>query len=263
MSEPLLPGLRAALVEAAERELSRPEPRHRHGAAQFVLAAAAVVVLVALLGITFVADEPASAGVEISVVDGHIEVRLTDLESRPGVVEAALREAGIDATVASTPVGPSNLGRFIRLGAAEVPGIEPLDTQGQAFAGFVIDEGFDDPVQLLLGRRARPDEDYTIASDAYRPGEPLSCADVFGATAAAVGGLVADRGIHIRIQPYVDGAPAGPQLEADDVVGTPFEAFLANDALALSSTEVLLTVTEDGRSPLLTPSSPGGGACEE
>jgi hypothetical protein len=257
VSEDLLPGLRDELVRAASRVQGRHRRRRLTVAAGAVLAAAAVVVI-AVVAVD--SPDPAAAGVEVEVVNGRIDVQLTNLETRPAVVQAALRDVGLDATVTAVPVGPSNVGRFV-VSQTDLPG--GIDAPGEdTFLRFSAPVGFRDHLDLGLGLPAR-DEPYVIASDAYAPGEPLSCAGLYGEPLTELQAFATDHpDLDIVVQRF-DGSP-GPPLSLERAAADPTVTNLRiADALSPAADTVTVYLTPDGESPFAEPLSPDDGACRE
>ena len=129
---------------------------------------------------------------------------------------------------------------------------------GETFTGFVIPVDYDEPVDLQLGRPATRGEACAYTSGTYLPGEPLSCLEVHGTRPTRSAG--SSSRTSPSDQPFVDSAPQSGFTVAT-IGASPYAGFLANDALALSATEVLLLVTADGESPFVTPQSADRGAC--
>ena len=250
----LLPGLRDELVRSAWRQRAR----HRRRRVLVSIGAAAVAASIAIVAVLAVgSSDPVAAGVEVEVVDGRIVVELTDVETRPGVVEAALRDVGLDAVVTALPVGPSNVGRFV---AAEsnLPGGVDADIDQQSFVVFSAPVGLRDRIELGLGRPAEG-ETYAAASDAYAPGEPLSCSGLYGQPVQHLRAFADDHPeLEISVQPFLDGP--GIAVAADDPA---LDGLRVVDAVSTAPDTVLVYATEDGSSPFANPLSPERGACRE
>jgi hypothetical protein len=199
--------LRADLVRAAIRQ-----HRRRRARRAWALRAAAVVILAvsgeALLGA--VTPSPASADVQIEVVDGRVAVTLEDLEHRPDLIEAAIRSTGLDVRVIAVPVGPSGVGRFIGDASSgdEPDELVALDAGRGSFAGFSVPLGWAGRLELRVGRPARGDEPYAAFADALAPGEPLACRPLIGRPAAQVADDLAESSLDVVFE-----AGEGPGLE--------------------------------------------------
>ena len=257
MSDDLLPGLREELVRAAWRAQRRHRWRRVTAGAVAAVAAASIAV------IAFIAvdsSDPVAAGVEVEVVDGRIDVRLTNLETRPAVVEAALRDVGLDAEVRAVPVGPSRVGRFIGSVAALPDGVDVVEQDGDAFLGFSAPVGLADRLDLALGRPA-DGEPYASVSDAYAPGEPLSCADLYGEPFAALVNFADEHpDLAVTVQDFSGEAPSPPVDLAED---PSLNALRIADAISPAADTVIVYLTPDGESPFVEPLSPDRGACRE
>jgi hypothetical protein len=256
----LLPGLREELVSAAWRARARHRRRRiALGAAVATAAASVAVVTVLAVG----SSDPVAAGVEVEVVNGRIVVELTDVETRPDVVEAALRDVGLDASVTAYPVGPSHVGRFV-LAVTDLPGGLRREEDGPSFAGFSAPVGLRDHLELGLGRPANGEE-YFLASDAYAPGEPLSCSGVYGQPVDHLVAFASERdGLDVTLQPFDAGGPSSLPLSLDAAAADPSVADLVvTDAIATAADRVTVYLTDDGTSPFLEPLSSARGECRE
>lgn len=184
MSDRLLEELGTEVTAAARRE-----DRRRRGARRLVtMSAAAVAVVVVAVGALLLAQPgEVVADVEVLRHDDHLLIKLNDLETRPGEVEAAAAEAGLDVDVVEVPVGPSNVGRIISTyqseGTTSVFG--PTGPEG-AFerSGFRVPLGYEGRIVVHLGRAAEPGEQWQAASLAVERGEVLACQDLVGAPLA-------------------------------------------------------------------------------
>ena len=259
MSDDLLPGLREELVQAAWRA-QRRHRRRRVTIGAVAAVAAASIALIAVIALD--SSEPAAAGVEVEIVDGRINVLLTNLETRPAVVEAALRDVGLDATVTSLPVGPSRVGRFVADVARLPDAVTITEADGEDFLGFSAPNGLGDHLELVLGRPAAG-EPYALASDAYAPGEPLSCSDLYGDPFAALVAFADDHpDLRIDVQAFGDAGPAGPPVPVDAADPSSNDLRIA-DAISPAADTVTVYLTPDGESPFVEPLSPDQGACRE
>jgi hypothetical protein len=254
-ADDLMPGYRDELVRAASRQIRRRQRRRRLAGVAALGAATAAVLTLAL---NLANPDRAEAGVEITERNGRIEVSLTDVETRPDVVEDALNDAGIDATVAAVPVGPSNVGRFAGFTADDPDSVQPIDARGRTFPGFSVPIDYAGHLELRLGRPAELGEPYAEYSDAYLAGEPLHCAGVYGQPATVLADFAADRPeLEIDVEPFVDGAPAGDRLSLEAVSNSPFAGYLVVEARSPEPDSVIVRITPDGSSPArLTPPEP-------
>jgi hypothetical protein len=251
--------LREQLVSAAHRQVASSRRVRRHG----LLAAAAVAATIALVAAVSIMGrpQPASAGVEIRVVGGRLEIRLTDVETRAGYVQDQIRKAGLDVAVITVPVGPSQLGRFVRVAGDDPPQLRTIDERGAStFVGFSVPVGWNGHLDLALGRAAHAGEGYVAFSDAYAAGEPLACSGLWGKSAVAAVPIAESRHVDIVFEPFVDGL-GQPPIAASALAGSGMGGWLVSDAIAVSSNRVLLDITADGRPPTDPPMSPDRGAC--
>jgi hypothetical protein len=248
--EEFLGELRTEVLAADERHLAPSAPvRSRRPHRGRWLGAAAVLLLVAGAAVAL-RPAPAAAGVEVIADADGLTIRLTDLTTRPEEVEAAAHDAGLDVTVISEPVGPSRVGRFIGLtgtgGTSEI-----VVTEGDAVNGFTairLPRGFDDSLELQIGREALPGEEWSESSDATAPGEPLECADLLGEP-LSVGLEAADRAGVATVK--VNLMDEGRWL-AEDEFPVYFDASI-QWASSASEDEVRLFVTERPRKTAIQP----------
>jgi hypothetical protein len=224
---------------------------------------AAAVMLTVVLFVAVSKDDTASAGVEIHVVDGRLQVALTDVETRAEFVENAVADAGLDISVTSEPVGPSIVGRFVSAGGQDSTVIDHLDERGdRSFIGFSVPLHWPGHVDVVLGRAAKRGEDYVALSDAYAAGEPLSCTGIYGQTAAAAAAQLEQLGLDAAFQPFVDGR-AQPLVDVRAIDAAAEREWSVSDAVALSPKRVVLTITADGIAPAEQPVNTDRGACHE
>lgn len=236
--------LRQALL-GAERVLRKRDRRRRLAVRG---AAVLVAVLVVAVGLFVVArPEPTAADVEVLQRDGFTFVRLTDLVTRAAAVRSALSKAGLDVTVDSAPVGPSNVGQFLTLAGEELPP-QLTVTNGTAsrFAGFKIPADWTGRLTLTMGRAARAGETWRASSDALAPHEALACRDLLGATAAEISRTIAQLGLSSRW--LLVGPTAGEATPAQAASGE-YASWRAIRIEAVSPSEVWVTMTADGSWP--------------
>jgi hypothetical protein len=254
--------LRVDLVAAAGRRQRRTRPLVVQR--RLALVAAVVLVVAGLVAALDLRAAPsADAGVLVTHRSGQVNVELTDLEHRPEVIQAALRRAGLDVRVVAGPAGPSRVGLFL---ADTVTGtlpveLHPENLQNGSFPGFALPEGWNGTAVLTVGRPAKPGENYVRFSDAYARGEPLYCSRIYGLTAADAVARLPKDAARARFETLTGDGSGLVRLPADQVDASPFASFLVSDAVALSPTDVMITVTADGQ-PLHHPAaSPTRGAC--
>jgi hypothetical protein len=252
--------LREQLVDAAARQAHGRSVRRQR---QRVLMVAAAVVFT-VVGVAAISrPDTASAGVEILVVDGRLQVKLTDVETRADFVEKQIAKAGLDVTVSAAPVGPSAVGRFVGSTGGAPAALRELDAHGdQTFVGFSVPVDWKGHLDLAIGRPARTGEAYATFSDAYGAGEPLSCSGAWGATATAILPTIDERGLHASFVPYIDGK-AQARVEAADIATSAQRDWRITEAVAVAPDTVFLTITSDGNPPVDAPLNRDRGACHE
>ncbi|GAA2208331.1 hypothetical protein GCM10009850_037890 [Nonomuraea monospora] len=214
-------------------------PRPRRWAAVPVLAA-----LTALLSVG-VAQAPASAALDIEVVDDHYVITVKDLMAEPEVYQRELRARGLDITLDLAPTSPSMTGRIIVINdmerlmsgkAVPVEGpITTIDAPGacERFAGCPIGVkvpvDFDKKAEITLGRRALPGERYRMPPGIALPGEPLHCVEFVNESVTEVSALLRERGVTPSYTAYgkLPGfAPPGDWFVHDGVMSADGQALL-------------------------------------
>jgi hypothetical protein len=200
---PFTTALRAELLAAATRVVAARRRRARR-----VAAASAVVVVLALVVSASVLvrldlGRVASADVVVEVDDGEVVVTLQDIEQRPERIEAAVRAAGLDVSIAAVPVGPSRVGRF--LGRETAGSVPPELRWLDDLRGFALPVGWSGSLRLLVGEPADGDEPYAVFSDALLPGEPLACRAIVGRRAADVAAELATTDVAARYVALEEG----------------------------------------------------------
>ncbi|WP_169946947.1 hypothetical protein [Microbispora sp. H11081] len=193
-------------------------PRRRRWTAVPVLAA-----LTALLSFG-VAQAPASAALDIELVDDHYVITVKDLLAEPEVYQRELRARGLDITLDLVPTSASLTGQIVvindmdRLRSGEpVPGDGPITTidapgSCERFAGcpvgLKVPVDFDKKAEVTLGRRAMPGERYKMPPGIALPGEPLHCVDYVNKSVAEISALLRERGVTPSYIQY--GKASGP-----------------------------------------------------
>ncbi|MEV6156785.1 hypothetical protein AB0L53_41210 [Nonomuraea sp. NPDC052129] len=195
-------------------------PRPRRWAAGPVLAA-----LAALLSFG-VAQAPASAALDIELVDDHYVITVKDLLAEREVYQRELRARGLDITLNLVPTSASQTGQMIVINDVDrlrsgkpVPDDGPITTidapgRCERFAcpvGLKVPVGFDKKAEIILGRRALPGERYKMPPGIALPGEPLHCVDYVNKSVAEISALLRERGVTPSyIQYGKRAAPAAP-----------------------------------------------------
>ena len=234
MSSPFADSIREQLVAVAYREQRRR--RFRIGGLITSAAAALSTALVVLL------PSPAAAHVEVTISDGFVEVRITDLRTDPQEVLDALHQHEIEADVTGVATGPSNVGQFVQLGIAGGEGdLERLGDTGSAFRGFRVREGWTGVLTIGVGEQASGDEFYDATTDAVAPGEPLDCAGVFGRPIAEAAEQLDDYQVDVHVS---DDGLLGERLSLSDAVES-HGAWTVTRAVGRSSTVLVLDIEDD------------------
>ncbi|GAA2884172.1 hypothetical protein [Nonomuraea rubra] len=199
-----------------------PEPRRR-GRPRRWAAVPVLATLAALLSFG-VAQAPASAALDIEIVDDHYVITVKDLMAEPEVYQRELRARGLDITLDLVPTSASLTGQMIvihdldRLRSGRPVPVEgpitTIDSPGpcERFLGCPIGVkvpvDFGKKAEITLGRRALPGERYKMPPGIAIPGEPLHCVDYVNQTVAEVSALLRERGVTPSYISY--GRPAGP-----------------------------------------------------
>ncbi|MGP4099653.1 hypothetical protein [Nonomuraea sp. KM90] len=218
------------LEEITSLPPSEPGPRRRwpamrRGVRRWV-AVPVLAVLTAALSFG-VAQAPASAALDIELVDGHYVITVNDLMADPEVYEAELRARGLDIALRLVPTSASLTGQMfvindldlLRSGEpvpAEGP-IATIDGPGHCRrltgcpVGLKVPVDFDKKAEVTLGRRARPGERYKMPPGIAMYGEPLHCVAYINRTVAEIRTILLDRGVTPSfISPGQGSRPSAP-----------------------------------------------------
>jgi hypothetical protein len=231
---------------AAGRHIaSQRQQEVRHGWKWAIAVSAFVTVLVVVA--TVFSTSPAAAGVQVEQLGDEIVVRIVDLETDPQSVEAAIAESGLDVRVASVPVSPSLVGRFVSsTGTDSAPDLTPLDVDGDTFMGFVISDDFAGTLELRIGRKALPGEAYLANGSAFGPGEPLECSLLYGTKVAEAVPMLARLGLDTRWQAVTEDSDGTALIEADP---DSIRNLYVTDAISLGPDKVLIFAASEPESP--------------
>lgn len=236
MTSPFERALRDELMTATRRP---PRRRVARSGLAGVLAVAATALLI---GSSLLGDPtPAGADVEVTHENGRVIVRLTDLANTPEAIEAALDPEGLDIHVASAPVGPSNVGRFVGqlTTDADIVDLDYIRVDGVTFMGFSLPEHWDGSLTLLLGRAAGPGEVYETSSNAFAPGEPLACTGALADPLTDVAARLV--GYNVTVLDYTDPGVT-PQLELADALDQGLGDELTRGAVLVAADRVVLSI---------------------
>ncbi|MEW1844004.1 hypothetical protein AB0392_39170 [Nonomuraea angiospora] len=225
------PGTTPIARELFEEITSVPVPERRRS--WFALSRPrrwAVVPVLATLAalLSFgVAQAPASAALDIELVDDHYVITVKDLLAEPEVYQRELRARGLDITLDLVPTSASLTGQIVVINDMDrlrsgnpVPGDGPITTidapgQCERFAGcpvgLKVPVDFDKKAEVTLGRRALPGERYKMPPGIALPGEPLHCVDYVNKSVAEISALLRERGVTPSyIQHGKRAAPSAP-----------------------------------------------------
>lgn len=236
--------LRAELMRAATRQVNGRQRRRRIVRGGVMAALTGLVVGSTVLGGT---PDRAEADVTIRYSRERVTVTLEDLEHRPGVIEGAIREAGLDVSVRAVPVGPSRVGRFVgTVQAGSAPGeIRAVGSRPGDYLGFSVPRNWDGSLELLVGRPAKAGEMYFTVSDATQPGESLACSDVVGRLATRAEEL-ADAADLVRSYEVTEGDPPQTRvLQWRNVRENSLAGWYVLSALGLDSGSVRFVLVPD------------------
>ncbi|MEU5859807.1 hypothetical protein ABZ815_01435 [Nonomuraea sp. NPDC047529] len=194
----LTPGARETMYKIMEEEPAPALPMRRRRRALLALGAlAASSAVVLTLG-------PASASaLDVKDEGGYFVIEVKDVFAKPEAYQEQLRDAGLDIKLRLLPSTPSNVGS-VAPSTAEPDGIEVVDRQeGCEFAGgcpisIKVRRDFKGPAEVVLGREARPGEEYEIITGFDSLGEPMHCAPFHNRPVGEVRALLKARGVDVQ-----------------------------------------------------------------
>ncbi|MEV4569510.1 hypothetical protein AB0K12_37590 [Nonomuraea sp. NPDC049419] len=207
------PGLTPIGRELLDEVTSVPVAARRRPSVPRLRRWAAVPVLATLTALMSfgVAQAPASAALDIKLVDDHYVITVKDLAAEPAVYERELRARGINITLTLAATSPTQAGQLFvindmdRLRSGEpvpaegpikpIDGPGPCERPGGCPVGLKVPVGFDKSARVILGRRAAPGERYAMPTGIAMPGAPLHCVDYANRTVAEVTALLRERGV--------------------------------------------------------------------
>lgn len=239
--------LRSQLLRAQREQRHLTARRsERSGHALWLPVAAAILVLVIAGSLVVMSGSPASASVEVLVRDGFITIRLTDAQSRASEIEKIAAEHGLNIEVVTEPVGPSNVGRFIRSSSTPLPDGGTVEgSDGQSFNGFRLPVDWPGELTLSYGREADAGESWGAVSNALAPGEAAACLDVLGKPLDAVVERLRDRSLNVRV--FVMD-PGDTEVQADAT--GPYGEWPVAMVQSAGVDQVFVRATRDGASPV-------------
>ncbi|MFI9593495.1 hypothetical protein [Nonomuraea sp. NPDC052265] len=198
----LTPGARETMCKIMEAEPAPVLPARRRRRGLFALPAA-LGALAASMAV-FLALGPASASaLDIKDEGGYLVIEVKDMFAKPEVYQQQLRDAGLDITLRLLPSTPSNVGS-VDPSTEEPDGIEVVDRQeGCESAGgcpisIKVRRDFKGSAEVVLGREARPGEEYEIITGFDSLGEPMHCAPYHNRPVSEVRALLKDRGVDVQ-----------------------------------------------------------------
>lgn len=248
-----------ALGTELERAAARWPAVRRRRRARLASAAAGVVAVMGLLGVTVARDStPAAASVIVTRTGGFVALRLVDLEHSPARIERAAARADLDVEVVEVPGPVNDVGRFtsVVVSGADPQQVRRLDDDGSTFAGFEVPEHWAGTLHLGVSRPAEKGELYARRVAATTKGEALSCLAVVGRTAVELRSPAESTRARLRWRVLTG-------TEIREVAGTevPGDATVRR-AMAISPTQVLVDVTLPGSpAPELRP-EPERAGCD-
>ncbi|MFI7643990.1 hypothetical protein [Nonomuraea sp. NPDC049400] len=177
----------AQIMDTAEPELSARRPRWRP---LLALPIAAAVAAAGWSAIVVFGAVPASA-LDIKEEGDHYLIEVKDLYASPEVYETQLKDAGVDISLRVAPVTPSFVGEISthtpdwntgpfpyadKIKTIDRPkNCDFVDFGRSCPIGLTIAKDFTGKADILLGREARPGEEYEVVGMLNAPGEPMHC----------------------------------------------------------------------------------------
>jgi hypothetical protein len=223
---------------------SRPRRSRPHLPAA-ITGAAAVLVLVAIVGAMLIRSEPAAAGVRFTREAGYIVATVTDPAAASEQLRAAFSEHDLNIDLQLVPVSPSLVGTVVALGDEGTDVIQTLQHGtcvtggGGCPIGLRIPTDFAGHAEITLGREAEPDEQFMSAADGFGPGEALHCSDLIGATVAEALPELEARGV----------AAMWRLKDGSDVDPAEVRAYFVTEVIPWAPGEVLMWVAPERVTP--------------
>ncbi|WP_433519353.1 hypothetical protein ACQP2T_29770 [Nonomuraea sp. CA-143628] len=245
------PGTTPIARELMEEITSVPVPERRRRSwfalprPQLSWVAGPVLAALAALLSFGVAQAPASAALDIELVDDHYVITVKDLLAEPEVYQRELRARGLDITLDLVPTSASLTGQIMVINDMDrlrsgnpVPGDGPITTIdapgscerfGGCPVGLKVPVDFDKKAEITLGRRALPGEKYKMPPGIALPGEPLHCVDYVNKSVAEISALLRERGVtpsYIQYGKRASAAAPGGWYVHDGVMSADGQALL-------------------------------------
>ncbi|MEU9884801.1 hypothetical protein [Sphaerisporangium sp. NPDC051011] len=200
-----------AVAPAPPRRRWAVKPRSRW------IAALTAVAAVAAIG---VGSAPASAALDIKRDGDYYIITVKDLFANPDVYQAELRARGLDIDLTVLPTSASNArtlfvingvqprepGRPVSgdvrtpITTVDEPG--PCERFGGCAATLKVPVGYKEKAEIVLGREARPGEEYKLPPGIDLPGEPLHCVRYVNMTVAEILPILRERGVEPQFTSY-------------------------------------------------------------
>jgi hypothetical protein len=228
----------AQIMDTAEPEPSARRPRWRPLLALPIAAAVAAAGWSAMVVFGAV---PASA-LDIKEEGDHYLIEVKDLYANPKVYETQLKDAGVDISLRVAPVTPSFVGEIFTDTAGWNKGPFPYadkiktidrpencDFGRSCPIGLTIAKDFTGKADILLGREARPGEEYEVIGMLGARGEPMHCRPFLNHRVSEVRQTLA--GLGLSIGEFVVKEPGERGADAETRTSVPDSMYVTGGAL--------------------------------
>ncbi|MFI7419185.1 hypothetical protein [Nonomuraea sp. NPDC049684] len=164
---------------------------------------AALGALAASLAVVATLGPASAAALDVKEEGGYFVIEVKDVFAKPEAYQQQLRDAGLDMKLRLLPSTPGSVGT-VAPSTVEPDGIKVIDRQeGCESAGgcpisIKVRRGFKGSAELVLGREARPGEEYQIIGGFDSPGEPLHCAPYHNRPVSEVRALLKAQGVDVE-----------------------------------------------------------------
>jgi hypothetical protein len=242
-------------------------PRRRRGLAIGWATAAAVLVMAAGTFAVVLATQgaPADAAVQFSESGGHIVATVADPYAAKERLDAAFAAHGLDIDLKLVPVSPSIVGAVVFMdgtagGIETSPSPARKGPAGPLPVTLRIAADFKGHAQIVLGRAARPGEQYQSAGDAFAEGECLHGVALVGMTVEQAVAKLDELGIRAQWRAWTWDTPDGEAPEAAQVpTASPTDtSTAAPDEPQPSPAATAVPKIKTGRSDVVTPDEIAG-----
>jgi hypothetical protein len=205
-------------------------------AAAGVVATAALVVTVVLVG-GLVRTDPVSADVlAIGVVDTEVQIEVVSIVQDPDRVEAQLwSELGLDAELVAVPVPPELEGSIVAISSEGTVTPELVVGDDRAVDRAVLPRGFTGFLIVEFGRRAEPGEAYEATTT-----DPI-CRELWGRSSDQVAATIAASSSSVRYETL----DLANNITVDASPGEIPDDFKVVDVVYLSEDQLLVTLAAD------------------